>query len=90
MGSFQSFVCAECLKKEDEDPQDGNYRIKESYFIPDIINTVPKNVTDIKVDTRNFITKSEKNVFDIYEKICELGNGAFGTVYKVKRKNAKQ
>ena len=88
MGSFQSFVCAECLKKEDEDPQDGNYRIKESYFIPDIINTVPKNVTDIKVDTRNFITKSEKNVFDIYEKICELGNGAFGTVYKVKRKNS--
>ena len=88
MGSFQNFVCAECLKKEDEDPQDGNYRIKESYFIPDIINTVPKNVTDIKVDTRNFITKSEKNVFDIYEKICELGNGAFGTVYKVKRKNS--
>ena len=88
MGSFQSFVCAECLKKEDEDPQDGNYRIKESYFIPDIVNTVPKNVTDIKVDTRNFITKSEKNVFDIYEKICELGNGAFGTVYKVKRKNS--
>ena len=88
MGSFQSFVCAECLKKEDEDPQDGNYRIKESYFIPDIVNTVPKNVTDIKVDQRNFITKSEKNVFDIYEKICELGNGAFGTVYKVKRKNS--
>ena len=88
MGSFQNFVCAECLKKEDEDPQDGNYRIKESYFIPDIVNTVPKNVTDIKVDTRNFITKSEKNVFDIYEKICELGNGAFGTVYKVKRKNS--
>jgi len=88
MGSFQSFVCAECLKKEDEDSQDGNYRIKESYFIPDIVNTVPKNVTDIKVDTRNFITKSEKNVFDIYEKICELGNGAFGTVYKVKRKNS--
>ena len=88
MGSFQSFVCAECLKKEDEDPQDGNYRIKESYFIPDIVNTVPKNVTEIKVDQRNFITKSEKNVFDIYEKICELGNGAFGTVYKVKRKNS--
>jgi calcium-dependent protein kinase len=88
MGSFQNFVCAECLKKEDEENQDGNYRIKESYFIPDIVNTVPKNVTDIKVDTRNFITKSEKNVFDIYEKICELGNGAFGTVYKVKRKNS--
>ena len=88
MGSFQNFVCAECLKKDEEDTQSGNYKIKESFFIPDIVNSVPKNVTDIKVDTKNFITKSGKNVFDTYEKICELGNGAFGTVFKVKRKHS--
>ena len=88
MGSFQNFVCAECLKKDEEDTQSGNYKVKESFFIPDIVNSVPKNVTDIKVDTKNFITKSGKNVFDTYEKICELGNGAFGTVFKVKRKHS--
>ena len=88
MGSFQNFVCAECLKKDEEDTQSGNYKVKESFFIPDIVNSVPKNVTDIKVDTKNFITKSSQNVFDTYEKICELGNGAFGTVFKVKRKHS--
>ena len=32
------------------------------------------------------ITKRNDNVFDHYEKVSELGSGAFGTVYKVKSK----
>ena len=89
MGSFQDFVCGQCIKeKEDEDSPDDNYDKRESYFIPDVKFTQPKNVTDLKVDAKNFITKSSKNVFDIYEIISELGNGAFGRVYKVKRKNS--
>ena len=89
MGSFQDFVCGQCIKeKEDEDSPDDNYDKRESCFIPDEKFTQPKNVTDLKVDAKNFITKSSKNVFDIYEIISELGNGAFGRVYKVKRKNS--
>ena len=88
MGSLQEFVCGQCVKENEDDIQNDNYHMRESYFIPDIVTSTPKKVTDIKVNTKNFITKSVKNVFDTYEKICELGNGAFGTVYKVKRKNS--
>ena len=87
MGSFQDLVCGGCVK-DNNDNSDNNFRFEESYFIPDIQPIAPKNVIDIKVDTKNLITKSGKNVFDTYEKICQLGTGAFGTVYKVKRKNA--
>ena len=52
MGSFQDFVCGECTKdKSDEDTNNNTYQIKESYFIPDTIHTVPKDVTDIKVES---------------------------------------
>ena len=89
MGAINDFVCGECIRNhEDDDNKTNNLNIKESFYIKDMQYTVPKNVTDIKVDTQNFITKSEKKVFDIYEKISKLGNGAFGTVYKVKRKNS--
>ena len=87
MGSLHEFVCGSC-KKEIEEDTTQNYDKRGSYFIPDAKFIQPKNVTDLKVDTKNFITKSSKNVFDIYEIISKLGNGAFGTVYKVKRKNS--
>ena len=83
MGSLQDFVCGECIKEKDNP----NLEIKDSYYIKDFSFSEPKNVTDIKVDTKYFITKSIKNVYDIYEKISQLGSGAYGTVYKVKRKN---
>ena len=82
MGSLQDLVCGDCTKDKDE-----NLENKDSYYINDIIFKEPKNVTDMKVDTKYFITKSFKNVYDVYEKISKLGNGAYGTVYKVKRKN---
>ena len=82
MGSLQNFVCGDCTKDKDE-----NLENKDSYYINDMIFKEPKNVTDMKVDTKYFITKSFKNVYDVYEKISKLGNGAYGTVYKVKRKN---
>ena len=83
MGSLQDLVCGDCTKDKDE-----NLENKDSYYINDMIFKEPKNVTDMKVDTKYFITKSFKNVYDVYEKISKLGNGAYGTVYKVKRKNA--
>ena len=82
MGSLQDLVCGDCTKDKDE-----NLENKDSYYINDMIFKEPKNVTDMKVDTKYFITKSFKNVYDVYEKISKLGNGAYGTVYKVKRKN---
>ena len=87
MGSLHNIVCGECVKESYDSPEN-NYKIKESYFIKEVASGVPQNVMDIKIEKNKFITKSIKNVYDIYEKLSQLGNGAFGTVYKVKRKNS--
>jgi len=79
MGNFNDFICSNCSKKNKEE---------DNYYIQETNPIVPKSIIDLKVDAKNFITKSGQNVYDIYEKICELGAGAFGTVYKVKRKNS--
>ena len=79
MGNLQDFICNNCSKENKED---------DNYFIQETDTSAPRSIIDIRVDTKNFITKSGKNVYDIYEKIDKLGNGAFGVVYKVKRKNA--
>ena len=83
MGSLHDLVCGECIKEKDNP----SFDYKDSYYIKEKTFSEPQNVTNIKVDTKYFITKSKKNVYDIYEKISQLGNGAYGTVYKVKRKN---
>ena len=44
---------------------------------------LPKNLVEVKIQTKDMIQKREDNVFDHYKKISELGSGAFGTVYKV-------
>ena len=80
MGSAIDVVCGGCEKK-DFDPRD-------SYFIHESDNQAPKAVIDIKVNAKNFIIQRTKSVADVYEKIEFLGQGAFGSVYKVRRKNS--
>ena len=73
-------VCGGCVKD--------NFDKRDSYFINESDTAIPKAVIDIKVNARNFIVQRTKNVFDVYEKIAFLGQGAFGSVYKVSRKNS--
>ena len=47
---------------------------------------IPKSLIDVAIDLKNFVRQRNENVYDIYEKVQHLGNGAFGDVYKVKRK----
>ena len=79
MGSAMDIVCGSCAK--DLNPRD-------SYFIQESDNQAPKAVIDIKVNAKNFIIQRTKSVLDVYEKLEFLGQGAFGSVYKVKRKNS--
>ena len=48
---------------------------------------IPKSLIDVRIDLKNFVRQRNENVFDIYAKLKHLGNGAYGDVYKVKRKN---
>ena len=80
MGSAIEIVCASCSKNSEQS-------MRGSYFIQESDITAPKSLIDVKVSTSNFIVQSNRNVFDVYEKLNFLGKGAYGSVYKVRRKN---
>ena len=83
MGSTLDAFCGSCVKKERR-----NEKRRGSYFINETDTSAPQSILDIKVDARNFVVERKNtNVFDIYEKVKFLGEGAFGSVFKVKRKN---
>ena len=59
------------------------------YFIEETDSIVPQSIIDIKVNSGNFVIQRENaKVYDIYEKLQFLGEGSFGSVYKVKRKKS--
>jgi calcium-dependent protein kinase len=80
MGTAIEIVCGSCSKN-------GEQNMRGSYFIQESDITAPKSLIDVKVSTSNFIVQSNRNVFDVYEKLNFLGKGAYGSVYKVRRKN---
>ena len=68
----------ECNCEKEKDVEDySNGKSKE----------IPKSLIDVRIDLKNFIRQRNENVFDVYEKLKHLGKGAYGDVYKVKRKN---
>ena len=76
--------CGSCVKKGDNKD-----KRRSSYFINGTDTSAPQSILDIKVNAGNFvIERKNTKVSDIYEKIEKLGEGAFGSVYKVKRKNS--
>ena len=80
-------ACTERREEEEEDPREMDEATKETFEALKRDETpLPKNLDELKIMTKDMITKRNDNVFDHYEKVSELGSGAFGTVYKVKSK----
>ena len=78
---------SECINKCSKQDDDNNAPGGNNYFIEETVTSNPKSIIDIKVNTGNFIVQRDNsNVYDIYEKLQFLGEGAFGSVFKVKRK----
>ena len=79
--------CINKCSKDDKDDVPGN----PQYFIEETPSSFPQSIIDIKVNTGNFIVQREgSKVYDVYEELQFLGEGSFGSVYKVKRKNSGQ
>jgi calcium-dependent protein kinase len=81
MGTAINLICCECTDKPN------NNENKDNYFINETDTSAPQTIMDIKIDAKNFIKKSNNNFYNVYEKIQLLGEGAFGSVYKVRRKH---
>ena len=80
-------ACTERREEEEEGPREMDEATKETFEALKRDETpLPKNLDELKIMTKDMITKRNDNVFDHYEKVSELGSGAFGTVYKVKSK----
>lgn len=77
-------VCGSCVKRDEATER----QRRGSYFINDTDTSAPQSILDIKVNARNFVVQRSTKVGDVYEQICFLGEGAFGAVYKVRRKNS--
>jgi calcium-dependent protein kinase len=84
MGSAMNAVCGSCVKRDETTER----QRRGSYFINDTDTSAPQSILDIKVNARNFVVQRNTKVNDVYEQICFLGEGAFGAVYKVRRKNS--
>ena len=79
--------CINKCSKDDKDDVPGN----PQYFIEETPSSFPQSIIDLKVNTGNFIVQREgSKVYDVYEKLQFLGEGSFGSVYKVKRKKSGQ
>ena len=50
------------------------------------LNFTQKNVTKIKINKSDFVRMKEDNIFEEYELKEKLGEGAYGSVYKVQQK----
>jgi calcium-dependent protein kinase len=51
-------------------------------------NTNANCINDVKINTSTFVLKKDGLPSDYYENICILGEGAYGTVYKVSHKES--
>ena len=84
MGATMDAFCGSCVKKDDN-----RSKRRSSYFINETDTSAPQSILDIKISARNFVMERKNTTFgDVYQKIEKLGEGAYGAVYKVKRKNS--
>ena len=80
MGTALNLICNACEANR------GNKT--EEYYVNESDTSAPQSIMDIKINQKNFVIKRNKSLYEDYDKIKFLGEGAFGSVYKVRRKNA--
>ena len=83
MGTAMNMICNVC--KDDKNKEEEG---TSNYFINETDTSAPQSIMDIKINQKNFVVRRKKNIYDVYEKIKFLGEGAFGSVYKIRRKNS--
>ena len=75
-----NLICSVCSDKTNTDEKTGNY------FINETDTSAPQSLMEVKINTKNYVVLRQSHFFDDYEKIKFLGEGAFGSVYKVRKK----
>jgi calcium-dependent protein kinase len=80
MGTALNLFCDVCTDKTNKDDRKG------AYYINETDTSAPQSLMDIKISSKNFVVLRQNHFFDDYEKIKFLGEGAFGSVFKVRKK----
>jgi calcium-dependent protein kinase len=87
MGQLFGCNCNNChkedLREEEDSDSEYNADANEQKINSQSRREIPQNIVDVKFKTDILVNEYFGNPFDIYEKLEELGEGAYGTVIKV-------
>ena len=83
MGTVIEMIGCNCVKIGKSEENSSKYLCK----IENTAGTPPEKKVNLKIETRDFIRQLNEDVFKVYEKIKKLGEGAYGSVYSVRRKD---
>lgn len=89
MGNVVNSLGCNCLKNKEIDNPEENQSKEEPNEVPPEI-TPPSSLIQVQIGTENFVKKRRIRYNDAYEIIQLLGEGAFGSVYKVKVKDGEE
>ena len=82
-------ICNNCKKEEQENndesqsESESNYEDSNRNISSQSRREIPKNIVDVKFKTDSLVKSYNRNPFDVYRELEELGEGAYGVVKKV-------
>lgn len=91
MGNILAYICPCCLKRRQIVSCSMDVELTDNLLIEepaetDLIRADPEHIDDVRINISNLVIQRECKPSDIYDFVNVLGEGAYGTVVKVRHK----